>query len=201
MRILIGAVVGLLLSGCSVSLPQKTKPDSIWHLSPMPLQPVAVPEKRDLSLVVAQPWLASGYDTKQVIVHFANGERNTLNGVVWTENYREWLRNYFIEGLQSAKLFSTVTANKKLRSDHWVLQLFVWDLSVHYPGRDSLGQPTVKAKLAFSVSDGRGNRLLQQRILELQETVKDNRVEPIMAGFDKIIDRSFKEVVESLSSL
>ena len=200
MRMLIGAFVVLLLSACSVSLPQKTKADAIWHLSPMQHQAPAS-EKRDLSLVVAQPWLASGYDTKQVLVHFVSGERNTLNGVVWTENYREWVRNYFIEGLQSAKLFSTVTANKKLRSDHWVLQLFVWDLSVHYPGINSQGTPTVKAKLTFSVSDGRGNRLLPQSTLELEETVSENRVEPIMAGFDKIIGKSFKHVVKSLSSL
>lgn len=198
MKPLVLVIIGCLaLSACRVTLPTKGSIGSAWHLTP---KVALVNQKKDFSVVVAKPWIAPGYEGSKVLVSLPSGERDVLAGVVWSAGHGEWVRNYFVEGLQSSSAFSAVSGNLKHRDSVRVVQLYLWDLSVHYQSAARL-QPTVKAKMAVTITNEKGKKLLDQQIIAASYQVKDNRVDPIMAGFDVVIDDCFKKIYQLLIDL
>ena len=198
MKICVSVFLIIFLSACSLSIPQKPSAGSIWHFSPTP---APAQEKRPAAIVVAKPWLASGYDTNQVLVTIDNSERDVLADVAWADTHGEWLRNYFIEGLQSSGAFTAVSGNQNLHDRLLFLRLYIWDLSVHYEDSSNRVNPVVKAKLAITVTNGRGQKLADQQIIEAQAPVAENRQTPIMLGFRQVIEECFKKTSELLATL
>ena len=199
MKKLLPVILAACLSACSLSIPHKPAAGTVWHFRPEPVTLAA--EKKPLAIVVAKPWLASGYHTNQVLVTIDNGERDALADVVWSDTHGEWLRNYFIEGLQSSGAFSAVTANQSLHDQLIFLRLFIWDLSVHYRDSANRTDPVVKARLGVTITNGRGQKLADQQLIEAQAAVSENRMQPIMQGFRQVIEECFKKTGELLVAL
>ena len=198
MRTVTVTLLVLTLAACSVSLPQKPPAGSVWNLRP-PTAPASETQK-PFGVVVAKPWLASGFDTRQVRVTLQSGEMDALAGVVWSANYGEWLRNYFIEGLQSSGRFSSVTGNQSVRGNQVFLKLYLWDLSVHYDGPDR-SSPVVVTKMVVSVTNGRGEKLVDQQVIHSRAEVSHQRLEPIMNGFRRALEECFQQTFQLLSRL
>ncbi|MCG8670033.1 MAG: ABC-type transport auxiliary lipoprotein family protein [Pseudomonadales bacterium] len=188
-------------SACSVSLSQKEKPATTWRLVPDVTITDKTENTKDIALIIAKPWVSSGFDSSHVIVSTPEGELDMLSNVKWADVHSEWLRNYFLEGLQSSGLFSSVTANYKLRSQHWVVQLHLWDLSVHYNDYTKRGSPLVKAKLTYTISDGLGNKLIDQTTIQVLEPVSENRLVPIMSAFESVVSQCYQRVYSKLQQL
>ena len=192
MRGVVLSTVIFLLAGCSLNIPQKPAVGSLWHLRPAPVQPAT--DTKPFAVVVAKPWLTSGYDTRHVMVSLDNGEVDGLADVLWTASYGEWIRNYFIEGLQSSGNFTAVSGNLGGRDNLVFLRLYLWDLSVHYGDDEDRTDPVVKAKLGLSVTNGRGEKLLDQRIIESRQPVPENRLTAIIQGFDAAVADCFSQI-------
>lgn len=185
-----------MLVGCSVAIPQKSGPGAVWHLQPEKL-PVAQ-QRKEISIVVAEPWMASGYDTSHVVVSLANGERDRLADVAWADTHGEWIRNYFIEGLQSSGAFAAVTGNQNLHDRLMFVRLYIWDFSIHYADSVVRNNPVVMAKIAVTVTNRRGARVMDQQMIESAFTVSENRLEPIMAGFSHVMQDVYAQVQSML---
>lgn len=189
----------VFISGCSVSIPRKQQASSTWHFSP-PATPLQG-ESKPVALVIAKPWVASGYDTNQVVVSIGTGERDVLADVVWSENHSQWLRNYFIEGFQSSGQFNIVTGNQTVRDNKLLLRIHLWDMSVHYESMNKQDNPVVKLKLVLTATDGRGKNLMNQQVITASRQISENRVVPIMEGFKAVIEECFKKSYQALVSL
>ncbi len=188
----------ITIAACSISLPQKETAPATWRLKPAV---ITADQTKDISLIVAKPWVASGLDTPHVMVASKAGKMNRVADANWADNYQTWVRNYFLEGLQSSGLFSSVTPNYKNRGQHWVLQIYVWEMFVEYADTDFQQQPVVRAKLAYSVVDQKGNKIISQRTIEEHIPVTENRALSIMQGFETALANCFNRVYQSLAAL
>ena len=191
-------LITFFLAACSVNLPKKPSADSIWHLRPPVTSDDGV--KKPFGVVVEKPWLASGYDTRSVLVSMEDNEIDALAGAVWSDNHGEWLRNYFIEGFQSSGQFSSVTGSQRMRGNLVFLKIYLWNLSMHYP-EGNREQPVIKAKLGVSITNGKGEKLTDQQIIESQVPVSENRLGPVMAGFDRVLADCFGQIRGVLEDL